>query len=315
MINLVFVLKLRHYTGADLVEISRRVKTRAPDISVKVLSHRPGPVRWLRAFPLRLNPTLFIDMIPFARSPLKVRHGHYLKHWMHCDKLSELRLLEQAGLPIPRWVVLEPGISLDPADWGEYVVVKPSRGGRGANLQVKKTRRVRYKPPEKFPEEHRGRTSPLIAQQFIYTGRWPTSYRILSFMGRALMAVQMYGRRGQMPPLNGPEDFRTTGGHSIVASAKGCAMTCISDPDILSLAKHAHAVFPDVPTLGVDVVREEGTGKLYILEVNPVGASWSLSSNAGRNLSEQFGLDIYGQFNALDTAADAAIEAARRLAV
>ena len=82
--------------------------------------------------------------------------------------------------------MIEPGIRLDPAVWGPYVVVKPTLGGRGDDVRIRKTGRVRYEPPESFPPEHRIRKGPLIAQRFVYTGPWAVSYRVCTFFGRAL---------------------------------------------------------------------------------------------------------------------------------
>jgi hypothetical protein len=48
-----------------------------------------------------------------------------------------------------------------------------------------------------------------------------------------------------------------------------------------------------------------------VLEVNPGGQSWFLTSDAGREMQAEFGFDFYSQFNALDVIADRSIEIAR----
>ena len=150
--------------------------------------------------------------------------------------------------------------ALDPQEWGAYVVVKPSHGKRGAYVWVHRTGRVRFKPPADFPEGHLGRLGPMIAQKFIYSGRWPVAYRVVTFFGRAVAAVRYVGRK-DLAPLDGPDEFRTTGGGiSIVASSKGCAIELTSEADVLDLACRAHAASPKIPSLGIDIVREEGTG-------------------------------------------------------
>jgi hypothetical protein len=68
------------------------------------------------------------------------------------------------------------------------------------------------------------------------------------------------------------------------------------------------------PSLGVDVIRDARSGKMYVLETNPYGDSWTLTSGSGRNMEKQFGLDFHAQFNAISTITEASIEAARRFA-
>jgi hypothetical protein len=64
------------------------------------------------------------------------------------------------------------------------------------------------------------------------------------------------------------------------------------DPEVLRLAERAHACFPDVPLLGVDIVREVASGRLYVLEVNAIGYNWNFRGSGHRSwdfpLEEQF---------------------------
>ena len=73
-------------------------------------------------------------------------------------------------------------------------------------------------------------------------------------------------------------------------------------------------LFPDIPVLGIDIVRDVHTRSLYALEVNAGGATWHMSSNFGLHMQQVRGIDITKQFHALDVIADAMIEATRRLA-
>ncbi len=63
---------------------------------------------------------------------------------------------------------------------GPYVVVKPELGRKGAEIHIKRAGRVRYRPPESFPVGHPVRKAPLIAQRFIYTGKWPSNFRVVT---------------------------------------------------------------------------------------------------------------------------------------
>ena len=153
----------------------------------------------------------------------------------------------------------------------------------------------------------------MLAQRFIYTGRWPTSYRVCTYFGEPVCLLRYDGKKDQ-PPLEGPDGFKAAAGLSIVASAKGSSVTLCDDGDILDFARRVHAVFPDIPSLGLDIVREHGSGDLYLLETNPEGLAWGLTNNAGREIQAEFGLDFYSQFGALDLIANRSIEIAREYA-
>ena len=152
----------------------------------------------------------------------------------------------------------------------------------------------------------------MIAQEFIYTGQWPISYRVLTYFGVPLMACRYDGRRDQAP-LESADGIRAAGGGlSIVAPARGCTITLADDPDILELARRTHQAFPTIPSLGIDIVREAKTGRLYLMEINGGGNSWALTSDAGKEIQAQFGIDFYTQFEALDAIAERSIEIARQ---
>ena len=62
----------------------------------------------------------------------------------------------------------------------------------------------------------------------------------------------------------------------------------------------------------VDVLREELTGKLFALEINPGGNTWHFSSHsAARIQSSLGGPRLEEQFGAFDIAADVLIERTR----
>lgn len=64
--------------------------------------------------------------------------------------------------------------------------------------------------------------------------------------------------------------------------------------------------------LGVDIIKEAETGKLYVLEVNPIGAKWHLSSDRVKASQQGFGFSYYDQFNPLPIVADTLIHVTRR---
>jgi hypothetical protein len=84
-----------------------------------------------------------------------------------------------------------------------------------------------------------------------------------------------------------------------------------NDPQIISLGERTHQAFPECPVLGVDIIRDSQSGRLYVLEVNPHGAVWHLSSPFSKDADPAYVRSRYAQFNALDLAADLLIQKTR----
>jgi hypothetical protein len=99
---------------------------------------------------------------------------------------------------------------------------------------------------------------------------------------------------------------------AIVASHKGCSFELCYDAEIIGLAERAAAAFPHIPLLGVDLVREEPSGKGYVLEVNPGGQVWSFSTPTGRGIQERGDFHLESQFDGLRKMAAILVEQARR---
>jgi glutathione synthase/RimK-type ligase-like ATP-grasp enzyme len=223
-------------------------------------------------------------------------------------------------VPVPDWIVLTPGTTLDPAAWGPYVVVKPTSGRAGEEVRIKKTGRVRYTPASAFPSDHPIHQGPMMAQRFVYTGRWPVSYRVCTFLGRALYCLRMEQSR-ERRPLESRFGFAgAAGGDSkIIAASLVSKYSLVNDEEVISLAERAHRLaFPDYPYLGFDLLRDADdadTGEVSVIEANSGGAILHLSSWRGRAIQEKHGIDFYAQFGALDVAAERLIEVTRRRAV
>ncbi|MCC6984263.1 MAG: hypothetical protein IT535_13410 [Bauldia sp.] len=308
-INLSFFCFPKRFALEDFVAAARLIRDRYPRIIPAVYS----TARWL---PTGLGivrqlarPTLSVELDRVR--PVRPVRGTVLRH-VTISKLDELRRLDAAGIPVPRWTEIVPETRLDPAEWGPYVVTKPSNGLRGAYVRVRKTAGVRYREAHEFEEGHLGREAPMIAQEFVFTGHMPVSHRVLMFLGRPVVAIRYEGRVQR--PLTGRYEFSATGGHSIVATAKGARVSLVFDPDIIDLARRVHAAFPEVPVLGVDVIRDAETGRLYVLECNPSGSTWLLSTRGGKRMEAEFGFDLRSQFGAAEVIAEASADAALRLA-
>ena len=138
----------------------------------------------------------------------------------------------------------------------------------------------------------------------------PTEYRVLTLFGKVLYAA----RNSWGKPRPALEEIAADPYGIIASNDKKVerVRTVSNDAEIIALGEQAHAAFPECPVLGVDVVRNSETGKSYVLEVNPAGDTWHLSSLQAKNFySAEHVRNLYAQFGALDRVAQLLIEKTR----
>jgi len=283
--------------------IRRQIAARAPDIDCRVIEDAHWRARRWR---LATLPTLVFSAFPLRKlRPVRgsVCQGRRL------PKSEEYRALEAAGVPVPRWALVGPGEEPDLSGFSDYVVSKPDLGWLGAEVKIRRRSRVRYKPPEQPLPPGADRT---IVQEFVYTGPWPVSYRVTSLFGRALFCCRVEADRARRP-LASPDAFGGSAGSglSIVASGRGCVFSLCDDREVIALGTEAHRAFPDIPLLGVDVVRDARTGRRAVVEANAHGYVWHLDSEIGRRVQREHGIDFESQFGAIGRAAEVLIEQTR----
>lgn len=295
-------------TRKCLREIARHIGEIDPAVRARVVSHHK--LSQLALVPQWFRPALSLALHHVANR--KFLPGTFLTG-AFLSKEDEFRRLENAGVPIPRWEIIRPETRLDPASWGPYVVEKPAMGVRGANVRIRKTSRVRYVAPSDYPASHYGRSGPMIAQEFIYTGAWPESYRVITLFGETLVCYRQTSI-GHGAALSSRWDFGSVGGINIVSNTKDMKAELVADPEVIALAESAHrAAFPGHPTLGFDIIRDVETKRLYVLEAHPQG-SWLFSGDVGRQMQHDNAIDFISQFNAMKKAAEIIAKHAPRLA-
>ena len=264
---------------SDFRRIARQVRQLDPEVHARVLWDtryslpRPG---------LFLRPTLVV-------SPLKIRHlawcpGTHLQADL-LTKSEEYAALQKSGIPVPEWALLTRDHRPTLETFGPYVVCKPDAGAKSAEVKIKRTGRVRWKAPANNMAR-RLAADGLIVQKFIYTGSWPVSYRVTTLFGKALFSWRVEADRSRRP-LQGPDQWRggvQGGGMSICSSGKACTFQLNNDREIIELGERAHAAFPEIPMLGVDIIREQPSGKLYVIEVNSAGDTWHFSGGVGESI-------------------------------
>ncbi|HEY5081735.1 MAG TPA: invasion associated locus B family protein [Bauldia sp.] len=201
-------------------------------------------------------------------------------------KVEQVRPLEKAGVPVPRTEILTPDLRLDPQTWGEFVILKPTdiaTSSRGLGIQLMRTNRVRYIPPDQYPSRHPGRYGPMIVQQFVDTGEYFMAHRVLTFFGEPLyMQInRVHDKRVDLRATDAEIEAAPIATQAVDDSKQDRVLS--AEPEVIALARAAHAALPGLPLKGTDVLREASSGKLYVIEMNCGGNTWHFSS---RHLAE-----------------------------
>ena len=308
MHHLILVHQKDKQAYADFESIAERIMRQVSDIRVFIVDTKEQ--NWVDSGVASEAPTLVVSPMPIKK--FRAVRGRALQG-SNFPKSIQYQQLSAHGIPIPDWRLITDGIALDPVEWGAYVVIKPDLAAKGAEIKIKRTGRVRFKPP--CDEDY---ASPdYLAQRFVYTGRWPNNYRVVTLFGKALMSWHCEAKHSYRPlesryAFRGGEDG---GGITIVSNKMGSRYRLSAESDVIALAERAHDAFADQPLLGTDIVRDVESGELHVLETNPRGDAWLMSSVTGRSIQADNDIDFASQFDALDVAAGVLIEKTRELAV
>jgi len=301
--NLLIVQSPPEQDPADWIAIRQIIERKAPDIEVRIAingQRNSATARWqVRRPSLVFSPVRLIEFVPRRGA---VYCGHIL------GKDEQLRRLSSIGILTPKTATLSSASSFDPEEWGEYVIVKPNNLNSGVGVKLVRTidLSARYEELTAIADDR------FLVESYIDHSEdgYPTAYRVLSLFGRALYCVCDRWANERLPLAEIAADPL-----GVIASNNetmgGYIGSICNDPEIISLGQRAHQAFPDCPVIGVDIIRETQSGLLYVLEVNPHGAVWHLSSRLARKMDPEHVRARYAQFNALDLAADLLIQQTR----
>jgi hypothetical protein len=292
----------------DLNEIAGHVRDIDPTIRTFIVPNTsPNAVTRRQAAE---RPTLVYSagIIPTFR-PLrgKVYQGNPM------PKAAEVSLMASRGVPVPRTALLTPDLMLDPAEWGEFVVVKPtdmSTSSQGHGFTLMRTHRVRYRLPHEYPEGHPGRRGPMLVQQYVHDRGHVAMSRVLTLFGEPLYLRKHRTRRPVVDLTATDEVLESTPiAHQSYDEDPETDHFFAAPEDELALARSVYQAIPEIPQQGIDIIRDGDTNKLYVLEINSRGNTWHFSSSflAHRRVKEgaQRQRDLRNQFDAFRTAARA----------
>ncbi len=233
------------------------------------------------------------------------------------SKLDQAAILQAKGVTTPRTAKFDPKASYDPEVWGEFVLVKPAPlvlTSDGNHVRMMRTRRLDEIATPQQMAQLLGTSAPALVQSFIDTGPRPECWRVLTLFGHPLYCMRTVSPI-ERPPLTAPDDVIENA--SVVSKHidwNGAydfseILFLVSDPEIVAFAREIAACFPRIPLLGVDILRDQATGKLFALEINAGGNVWHFSSRGSQSGRAAVGReDRIAQFGAWDVAARALLE-------
>ena len=307
--NLILVHTRGYQDVRDFQEIAGIAQRLAPDIEVFVASNDiPSSATRRRA---SKRPTLIFspgNLLEFRPLRGKVYAGCPI------PKLEQIAQFKAAGLPVPASAEITPDIVLPAAIFGSHVVVKPgySQASRGVDIVLMRREAVRFQSQGSYPADHPGRYGPMIAQQFIDTGPCVNHYRVLTLFGVPLLAFKTSSTQAR-PPLDVPAEQLAAVAVKARRRVAPITREPIADADVLDLARRTYFALPEIALQGVDIIREAGSGRLFVLEANPGGNTWIFSKGEmTTRLQQALRLDrLTDQFDAFTSAAKILVERTR----
>ncbi|MGE0240427.1 MAG: hypothetical protein AB7F09_03795 [Parvibaculaceae bacterium] len=282
--NLILIHRGPEY-DRDFKEIARKVTAIDKDITVYALADSsmaqlPG-LAWMW-------PTLVVALMSDYR--LQIKRGTVLRN-TQIAKFAQYETFRKAGIPTPPMLPFRFGMTLDPLLFGEFVIIKPmdlDLTSRGTGVQLFRRHRLERLQPRDFPRDHpihEAREGYLV-QRFVDTGAYPSYYRVQTFLGRIIHLTHCSLTMPRCALTAPDEEIERT---AIATQSGAKHRRLASDADIRHMAERVHAQFPDIPLLGCDVIRDEATRDLHVLECNPGGNTWHLSSKSGERMRRELG--------------------------
>jgi hypothetical protein len=217
-------------------------------------------------------------------------------------------------LPIPDYCLLTDDLQFDPDRFGPLVLVKPTgftSHGRGIEIvhsnSLAGTRWRDHRQVVGVDNAPR----PLL-QRFIDTGEYPSHYRILTLFGEPIFGFRAVSTVPR-PAFDNADELSTG---TFMARHGARRLVFPVEDDVLNLARRTFAAIPEVALHGCDIIREAGTNRLFVLEVNPGGNTWSFSSGWAPLLREELNTpDLSKLFEAWKTCARVLVERTRSEAI
>ena len=289
----------------DFLAISDRIIKKSPEFAVviKPMLYHPDEL----GHPLQHAPLLNIYLV---NPPEKLPARGKTLFVKSIDKLEQYKNYSIADVSTPKTIEYEIGQPLNFNDWGEYVFLKDKNDSHGRNSFLIPTKEILNIKPY---FDKMGLKNKILLQEFIYTGQNVSHYRVLSFLGQPLCCYKSTNLSNIVLPVSLDDAFNN---HTVKTNSANDnrKVELLENKEVLDFSKSVFNVFPERPLQGIDIVIEEKTKKLFVLEGNQGGNVWIFSHKKSFALEKLGRFDLLNQFNAFDVASDILIKKINELA-
>jgi hypothetical protein len=233
-------------------------------------------------------------------------------------KLDEYTNFVAAGVAIPKVKPYIIGETVDPAEWGDFVVLKPVHSSHAIGNVLVPTNWLTQIERNRIPATHPLASSPYLLQQFVDTGSHAMSYRVINFLGQPLVCISWRRTRAIKYPDTLDEIFSNESFTSNFKQEKNMfderEFKIANDEEVVKFSSQVFNAHPDLPLQGIDIVRDEKSRKLYVLENNSGGNVWTFSNAISPTLKAIGRKALVTQFMAFDRAAEILVKKTHELA-
>jgi hypothetical protein len=231
------------------------------------------------------------------------------------SKIEEYEHFKKHNIPCLPIEPFEWGMTLNQEIYGDWVVLKPQNiQSTGRDVNMIPTQLVSTMRPIDFPENHLIHQDAYYVQKFLKTGVRPTHYRVGIFIDSVIYSSKTI-LHSDYPCATDTLSDRLT--KTIAANlVSNRFVYLLKDFEINEFAMKVAKTFPSHPIFGVDVLKEEETGKLFALETNLGGNTWHFSSEVGSVYRRDLGgrEKLIEQYSAWDQVAAALVRKMNGLA-
>ena len=306
------ILVVRSESIEDFYDIAKRVLKLDPEIRILVFADE---------ILLENIPEGFFNLpvlVIYLVNPPPANFKHELPYISvsPMTKLEQYWILKKANIP---YLPIEPficGTSVDSELYGNWVVLKPkSLQSTGKDINMLPTKVLPFIKASDFPADHLIHRDDYYVQKFVKTGSYPFHYRAMIFCGEILYSATNKSNI-PYPDLTAdiPTLLNTTVASNIVGNRE---RKIVKDERKNRFALRVAKALPKYPILGIDIIEDVETNKLYVLEINAGGNGWHFSSAIAANTpehTEEHAKQMLIQYNAFDTAAKALLRVLYRYA-
>lgn len=301
-------LNVRPENQGDFSAIAHKVQALAPHLGVL---GRTGDLAWVVLPPdLQALPRLSVYLVnPPSSLPDRGAVLSVTNFGKHEEYLSYVR----QGVRTPKTRMLAELHTIDAADWGERVIIKPDDDSYGRSVALVETSMLDQCLRSRNAEYDRLVQRGFMVQEFVDTGRVQDKFRVIVFLGQVILSYRVVYRSSDTLPRYTSLTQAIQANYFVGTPEMGLRYQLVIDPEVNAFAQAVYQANPDCPVQGLDIQRDKH-GQLFVIENNSGGNVWKFSDRTSSPYQIFGPSRMQAQYKAWDVCAQALVKATRELA-